>query len=242
MTLPRQFCWTRFGTEAGQSIDQILWRKEQERLANDGLFYWGIGNAVGPSMLELLRRDNQPQVVFSPIKSAARVQDITPEAVVAWTSGRTLSGRPFKMPERVMVTSRFDPGNPRGAHYALVCSSSQPLRLTTTDQKIQFGELRNILTGRPIGASQVTSVVYRDGNFAKPSRTYDVALRVRLADPFLVRLENPVPLPLLVNTACREGDWAEAVRALWALIRDSDHKSQLSLPGIDSRTKIPGSL
>lgn len=233
MTLPDQFCWTRFGTEAGQSIDQILWRKEQERIANGGLFFWGIGNAVGPSLRELIRQNNHPEVLFSPIKSAARVQDASPEAVVAWTSGRTLHGRPFQMPERAIVTSRFSPASPRGAHYALVCSSSKPLSLTGSNPPIEFGELRNILTGRPIGASQVTSVVYRDGNMVKPSRSYDVAFRVQLVDPFLVRLENHVRLPSQLSAACNGGDWFEAVRALWDLVRNSDYDSQPSLPGID---------
>ena len=50
--LPTIFCWTRFGGEAGEPIEQILFRKEQERLANGGVFLWGIGNAVGPSIYE----------------------------------------------------------------------------------------------------------------------------------------------------------------------------------------------
>ena len=53
MDLPRFFCWTRFGTEAGQPIEQILERKEQERIVNNGLFLWGIGNSLTPSMIEL---------------------------------------------------------------------------------------------------------------------------------------------------------------------------------------------
>jgi hypothetical protein len=44
--LPEAFVWTRFGTEAGQTIDRILARKEAERIANGGLFLWGIGNSV----------------------------------------------------------------------------------------------------------------------------------------------------------------------------------------------------
>ena len=84
--LPQCFVWTRFGTEAGQSISDILRRKEKERAANGGIFYWGIGNAVGPSILELLRRTDEPEVLFSPIKSAPKRDDVTPEAVVAWTA------------------------------------------------------------------------------------------------------------------------------------------------------------
>src|ERR1700728_56037 len=35
--IPDRFCWTRFGTEAGESIEHILNRKEEERLANGGI-------------------------------------------------------------------------------------------------------------------------------------------------------------------------------------------------------------
>jgi hypothetical protein len=31
--IPRYFCWTRFGTEAGQTTAQIIERKERERIA-----------------------------------------------------------------------------------------------------------------------------------------------------------------------------------------------------------------
>ena len=67
-----------FGTEAGEEIGQMLQRKEQERAANGGIFIWGIGNAVGPSIRELVRRGPKPEVLFSPIKSAPKQQDVLP--------------------------------------------------------------------------------------------------------------------------------------------------------------------
>jgi hypothetical protein len=59
--IPRDFCWTRFGTEAGEPIEQILERKEAERIATGGVFFWGIGNAVGRSISELVRRTDEPE-------------------------------------------------------------------------------------------------------------------------------------------------------------------------------------
>jgi hypothetical protein len=125
-TLPAQFCWTRFGTEAAQTIDQIICRKEQERNANSGMFLWGIGNAIGPSMKELIRLTSNPEVLFSPIKGKPRVADANPPAVVAWTSARGIFDDDFVIPKHSLVTSRFDPTNPRSAHYALVCYSEEP--------------------------------------------------------------------------------------------------------------------
>src|SRR5258706_6602623 len=104
--LPNLFCWTRFGTEAAEPIEAIISRKEQERISNDGLFLWGIGNAIGPSIAELLERALNPEVLFSPIKSAPKCKDITPAAIAAWTSAVALDGSPFDLPKHSLVTSR----------------------------------------------------------------------------------------------------------------------------------------
>ena len=94
MSLPKHFCWTRFGTEAGETIDRILERKESERQRNGGIFLWGIGNAIGPSMRELLRVERTPEVIFSPIRSNPKREDAQPSTVIAWRAGRDLDGRP----------------------------------------------------------------------------------------------------------------------------------------------------
>jgi hypothetical protein len=213
MALPECFCWTRFGTEAAQSIEQILARKEQERVANDGVFFWGIGNALGPSMNELLRCCREPEVLFSPIKSAARLQDVAPAAVAAWVSGETLAGDEFRLPERSLITSRHNPDAPRAAHYALVCYSEEPLtaRSPRPGEKLSFRSLSNLRTGRPIGASQVTAVVRRDEGDLSGATVYEVAIRAKLVYPHFIRLRNPVVL-----AGGKEGnDLADVVRLVW---------------------------
>ena len=70
--LPTIFCWTRFGAEAGETIETILERKERERQANRGVYFWGIGNSVAPGIAELVRRTTSPEVLFSSIKSRPR--------------------------------------------------------------------------------------------------------------------------------------------------------------------------
>jgi hypothetical protein len=195
VALPEYFCWTRFGTEAAEPIDSILGRKERERVANRGIFVWGIGNAIGPSIRELLRREAQPEVLFSPIKSTPRHQDVAPPAVAAWTSGETLDGDAFLLPEHSLVTSRFDPARPRGAHYALVCYSPAPLTLSESTDTIVFAGLRNLLTGRPVGPSQVTAVVHWFESWTQGMTTYGVAMRARLVYPYFIRLAHPLLLP-----------------------------------------------
>jgi hypothetical protein len=120
--------------------------------------------------------------------------------------GETLYGDVFVLPEQSLVTSRFDPDNPREAHYALVCRSASPLVFEGCEEKLVFGDLRNILSGKTIGPSQVTSVVERLPLTGENSRSYDVAFRARLAEPFLVRLHEPFPVRVLEDRISRETD------------------------------------
>jgi hypothetical protein len=108
-TTPDCFCWTRFGTESGEAADHILERKEAERTANGGVFIWGIGNPIGPSIRELIRRTPKPEVLFSPIKSLPKPYDVLPPRVGVSSYGETLDGEIYRLPEHSLVTSRYDP-------------------------------------------------------------------------------------------------------------------------------------
>jgi hypothetical protein len=196
MSFPISFVWSRFGTEAGQTIDSILQRKERERVANEGVFFWGIGNAVGPSIAALVSQTDNPVVLFSPIKSPPRLEDVRPESVVTWTSAIGLNGAPYALPLRSMITSRFTGGKQH--HYALVCSSDSPLtdvhsESLSTSGGIFPGDLSNFLTGRPVGASQVTAVVQRRKRQSGVG-TYPVSFMAKLVPPYLIRLSAPRPI------------------------------------------------
>jgi hypothetical protein len=192
MSLPKYFCWTRFGTEAGETIDQILARKEKERQANGGIFLWGIGNAIGPSMRELVRREKLPQVVFSPIRSKPRVEDVEPAQIVAWTAGRTLDGNFYHLPRWSVVTSRSKAC--RRKHYALVCATTQPLQIRENAEGVPIKQLRNLLTERRIGVSQVTAIVRVDDEHDPSGLAYAIAIRAELVSPYFIELNDPIPL------------------------------------------------
>jgi hypothetical protein len=189
--LPRTFCWTRFGAEAGEQMEAILARKELERRATGGVFLWGIGNAVGPGIAALVDEEPRPEVLFSPIKSRPRPVDIAPDSVVQWSTAETLAGERFDLPAGACVTSRGS----RSAHYALVCASPLPLRPAEL-ARLHFGGLRNLRTNNPLGHSQVTAVVRRGKG--KAGAEYVVALRAQLIAPYFVRLRDPVPKPATV--------------------------------------------
>ncbi len=192
--LPDVFVWTRFGTEAGEPIQRILERKEAERRANDGLFFWGIGNAIAPAVRELLAFTQDPEVLFSPIRSRPRTVDVEPDAVVEWRCAEDLTGRLVDIPDDIVVTSRWEPERPEVPHYALVCFSPKPLRSGDLGC-VRMGQLRNLRSGLPVGPSQVTAVVRHDQCFDGSLGTeYPVALRARLASPYYVRLHAPLKL------------------------------------------------
>ncbi len=153
----------------------------------------------------------EPEVLFSPIKNPPRPVDVRPSAVVAWTIGETLDGETYRLSRHSLVTSRYDPSSPRNCHYALVCSSSQPLSAGGIGPTLAFESLCNLLSGRRIGASQVTAVVER-----RPSvggRQYVVAFRARLIWPYFIRLSTPVPCPILPQAVPRIGSGGWQVEA-----------------------------
>ena len=189
--MPSRFCWTKFGAEAGEAAQEILDRKEHERAANRGLFLWGIGNSVAPSLLALLASTPQPQVLFTPMLSAAAAKDRSPRRVGRWTTAVGLDGDPFDMPAASTVTSRLSDAGASQRHYALVCRSDTPLHAAASQCWFDDQHLRNLLSGAPVGASQVTSVV-RSVPSRRHRRRYQVAFSAHLAAPFQVTLSlNP---------------------------------------------------
>lgn len=187
MSLPRQFCWSRFGTEAGETIEQILARKESERRQNNGIFLWGIGNAIGPSIQPLLELQPEPEVIFSPILSKPKAHDVSPLGVVVWGAGMAINGERFELPPFSIVTSRVTDRGELARHYALVCSSDTPLQIAMGGPEIHFGEVTNLRSKNPMGPSQVTAVIERSGR-SKSGPKYPVAWRARLIYPYVVRL------------------------------------------------------
>jgi hypothetical protein len=188
--LPDLFCWTKHGTEAGEDIGAILARKEAERLASGGTFFWGIGNAIGPSVETLLAHAAEPQVVFTPMRSRPAARDVTPAQVAIWHRGIGLDGAPFDLPDYARVTSRLS--RTRNYHYALVCRSEQPLGISAPrGPSFASTHVQNLRSGSIVGASQVTSVVRRIAcALGLVPSSYTVSSTADLVAPYFVRLTN----------------------------------------------------
>lgn len=170
----------------------ILRRKNLERRATGGQFIWGIGSALGSAMGQLVTTNAEPQVLFSPIRGAAALHDRDPGSVLMWTGFIDNRGREAALPEHVLVTSRAETssGVPKRSHYALFCQSQSDLRAHQIAE-VDFAELRNLATHRPVGFSQVTAVVERVRTPGIGLK-YPVAFSARLVAPFCARLVGPV--------------------------------------------------
>ncbi len=222
----RKFVWSKVGVEAGQSLTDIIARKESERLQNDGFFLWGIGNNVGLP-IDALARSQHPEVFFSLIVSQPRACDEAPEEVFAWTEAETIGGLPYSIPRGSVVTSRA--GANKRFHYALVCQSETPICLSASADEVYSGSLRNLLSGRPVGSSQVTSVVESDDSVIL-GRPYQVAMKFKLAPPYFVRLLNPIVVPHRVRvglgSAVKRDMALSDLRGLMSASRNVRHPSR----------------
>lgn len=232
ITPPTTFCWTRFGVEAGQSISTIFARKEIERRCNNGVFLWGIGNSILPSMPLLLHSSCEPKVVFSPIRSRPRDLDVAPGAVAVWTRARTFKNEVWPLPVHSLVTSHA--GRALGRHYALVCRSEYPLRLKDDGPVFRMSELTNLRSNRPIGPSQVTAIVRHCTQEDSSGPKYYAAMITDLVAPYVVALEAPVIVRTegLNEDAALDAAWAakcNAAQAISDASLDQDLEQQYEL-------------
>lgn len=227
--VPGLFCWTKMGVEAGQDLRSILRRKELERQAGNGIFVWGIGNSVGPTIREVVANNKNLPVLFSPIQSKPRLVDVKPAALIVWLSYIDDRGEARPLPGHTLVTSRGD--DPRTGsqkrHYALLCHSERSL-LEEAPDEVDFDELRNAATSKTLGFSQVTALVRRTprevGGIGSPGRRYQVPFKAELFSPYCVRLADGASLPsslaeeiVEVAKVANPSEWADFVQSIRAL-------------------------
>ena len=188
---PNSFVWTKIQADAGESVERILKRKELERLAGGGAFWWGIGESKAGAINALAENEPRPCVVFSRMVSRPHDRDSAPDAVLLWQSYMTEKGDQ-PLPSHVVVTSRANrsDGSRKKQHYALVCWSASSI-LRNGGTMLNAAKLRNIGEGgKPVDPSQVTAVVeQRDA--ADGKGRYDITARAILRPPYVIRLTTP---------------------------------------------------
>src|SRR5258708_13098269 len=191
MALPSQFVWTRYGTEAGERVEEIGDRQEIGRGEAAGTFLWGIGNSVSRGIGVLLARlyGDAPLVVFSPMLSSPRSVDVDPPLLAHWCAAMRTDGSIWELPPGAVVTSRIANLEKPRRRYALVCFSDEALVANMDGEKLTIGSLRNLESGAPVGASQVSAVVSRAGN--DEDGPYIATLKAKLIPPYVVELRDP---------------------------------------------------
>lgn len=213
-------CWTRMQVEAGQALETIVARKEIERQAGEGVFFWGVGNAPSTAINALARMEIAIPLIFSVMKSKPKPADVAPSKVVAWTSFIDCYGRKQTLPEHAVVTSRgHSPSRIKTHHYALMCRSNQPLHLAQ-GPPFHVEAYRNAsATGGKVGASQVTALLKRTSEPAQEAG-YEVNLSASLTDSYWVKLVDPVEVSPGKLAMLDEADtlqpkcWRELARAI----------------------------
>jgi hypothetical protein len=192
---PDEFvCWTKMQGEAGQPIEAIVSRKERERMAGDGLFMWGVGNAPAVLIKTLARLGRRVPVVFSLMKSKPKLVDTAPVSTLIWRGYIDRYGNERNLPANAIVTSRGTDDWINKRHYALMCYSPSPLQIVR-GRAFDPNAYRNASgTGAPVGASQVTSLL-RPVHAPSTGGSYEANLQAQLVDSYWVRLTDPAVLP-----------------------------------------------
>jgi hypothetical protein len=185
------------GAEAGQSLDDILRRKDLERQCGRGVFAWGIGNSVGPAIQYVKTQTAIDELfaLFTPMKSAPKLIDSAPSHVVMWMGYYTSHAGTSALPAHMLITSRGSAGSgaEKRTHYALFCQSEESLLDQGDLGAIDQHAVCNLMSSNPVGASQVTSVVRHNEQLAMDP-TYPVRFKARLTQSGFVRLTDPVAL------------------------------------------------
>lgn len=219
--IPPVFCWTKMGTEAGQSLELILRRKELERKSGQGLFAWGIGNSLGvaAALARQESQDNEVDVLFTPMRSVAKHIDASPTQVLLWLGYHNEDGIETRLPIHMVVTSRGSLGREGGrrSHYALLCEAHRDIAISADLGVIDASRAKNFASLNPLGASQVTAVVrYQSTCDELPEKHYPVSFRAKLHGVGFVRLASPVvledDLAVLYHQVCKSEtveEWAE---------------------------------
>lgn len=229
-------CWTRMQSEAGQGLQKIVRRKELERRAGAGLFFWGVGNAPAVATGALARVGAGVPVIFSVMKSKPKAHDVAPERVVGWQRYVDVYGTVRDLPPHVLVTSR---PSSRGCHFALICRSETPLSIGDHGP-FDPSAYRNFGgTGAPVGNSQVTALLRRHGPSGETP--YRVTMQAVLADSFWVKIVDPFPLSDRQRAEIDSADelepsgWSDLV----ARIKRSAHPAERRLPGSEAPSLFP---
>ena len=196
--LPRAFCWQRIGPYSEQTPNLVLYRKNLERLAGDGVYWWGHGiggicESIDPHLIKAVKQtEHPPKVLFSPMKRDA---DQPAQGRRIFFEAVTKDGSRYELPPHVIMTRN---SGDKPSYFALICSSEEPLDPAPRRiiHKINVTNYRSIYkTGERSernlkGAGQrTTMVIERSGSERRfAADGYPVIFQAKLIWPYCVQL------------------------------------------------------
>jgi hypothetical protein len=183
------FVLTKPGVEAGERLVDIVARKESERVAGKGTFWWGVGNSLGAAIREVAKAAGGTLPILFLVNerpTPPKPHDVAPSSTFRWTKWQDWDGAVSDVPAFARVTSRGD--DDKRTHYGLVCYSERPVIF---DTKGPLFDPRRCKTakGKPPGSSQVTALLRGDlGELQHRNGQYRVVFRATLVFPWQAKL------------------------------------------------------
>ena len=214
------------GGDAGEDLQHIVVRKEAERRAGNGEFWWGLSASLGPRV-EAKAQQNQGTLpaLFSKSKAANPISN----SVRVWNNWRGVLSPKIhhgRIPNHVIVTSGYDPNsktNRSDNHYALVCHSNGQLALgshgfcdLTHCQTIPNRKRIKYLVGARLLEKTQTPLISTHGIASPGCRS--IAFEANLIGHCYVKLEAPRVLTQVELDRLRQyragDDWCALANSL----------------------------
>ena len=198
-------CLTSFGPESGETADEILARKELERLSGVGAhkneFWWGIGEkGTAQSISVLIPHYGANVVLFSAIKNQKLSNDGSPSNLLVWRQYSVLgSSVSHDIPKHVLITSAVlaKNGSLRTTHFALVCKSRVPIKMGEPVFRFSNAHYKNLGKGGKLGKSargqRTTAALVRSTSSPISGAECDslIDFYADLCTPYCVELFDP---------------------------------------------------
>jgi hypothetical protein len=187
------FVWSKIGFDAGETPEHIVVRKEAERLAGSGEFWWGLDAPLGITVeVHAEQNGGSLPALFSKSRSSEMGRR---KQVRIWDTWRSLfhPQQYGRIPDHVVVTSGHDPGR-RQTRYALTCQSDDNLTLGAIGfcNLAECYSLKTALRGNDLRGAQVLRkdepLISRYGPASKS--VYSIAFKATVVGHSFVLLEN----------------------------------------------------
>lgn len=187
------FVWNEIGFDAGETPEHVVIRKEAERLAGSGEFWWGLDAPLGITV-EVHAEQNRGVLpaLFSKSRSSTVRQR---QQVRIWDTWRSLlhPQQHGRIPDHVVVTSGHDAGR-RQTRYALTCHSAVNLSFGAMGF-CNLAECHSLKNGGRVNALRGAQVLRKGEPLISPrgpasESVYSIAFKATVVGHGYVLLEN----------------------------------------------------